>query len=500
MGVLKPARHFFVRLYGLSGKAVVIDEAHAYDTYTSELLENLLLWLSALRVPVVLLSATLPEEKREKLLRAYAPRAALPPVVDYPCALAVQPSCEQALYAPVPWSDAKTFTLDYRELDEGQHLEAVELALRDLLAKGGCALCMTNTVDEAQALYAHLDDSLDLGDNIHLFHARFPMEQRLDIEERMKRLFGKDPKHRPERAVLVATQVAEQSLDADFDLLISHLAPIDLLFQRMGRVHRHGNKQRPSGLQQPRVICLGHPLPSDADLVNINLNNIESLRNFVRLHFGMSGFVYSPEVLLKSALVIREKNARAAALSIPTDIQPLIAQVYGPETVFYPEHLGELIRVLEDNKWIQSTTERREAKNVTLPRPDADELLLDLGNRTLDDEILVAQTRLGRLSITLIPLHGDGSGGWFLDAALENPVDLETAPNRFEVERLIRRGVSIAKLDWVAHFKEQEVPKGWQRSAHLRHTRPLWLNTDREYAADGRRIRMDEALGLVFEG
>jgi CRISPR-associated endonuclease/helicase Cas3 len=282
--------------------------------------------------------------------------------------------------------------------------------------------------------------------------------------------------------------------------LISHLAPIDLLFQRMGRVHRHGNKQRPSGLQQPRVICLVRPLPGETDLADVNLNSDSALGKFTRKHFGMSGFVYSSEVLLKTALVLHNHAAEEAVLRIPTDIQPLIAQVYGPEATACPDHLTELMTTLEDRGWILDATGRRLAKTESLPRPDAAELLMDLGDRTLDEETLVAHTRLGRPSITLIPLHGDGNGGWFLDAALENPVDLETAPNRFEVERLIRRGVSIAKLDWVAHFKEQEAPNGWQRSAHLRHTRPLWLNTDREYTADGRRIRMDEALGLVFEG
>lgn len=499
MGVLKQARHFFVRLYGLSGKAVVIDEAHAYDTYTSELLENLLLWLGALRVPVILLSATLPEEKREKLLRAYAPRAVLPSVVEYPCVLAVQPSSDQALYALVPWPDAKAFALEYRELEEELFLDAVEAALRDRLDEGGCALCMTNTVDEAQALYARLAETLDLGEDLHLFHARFPLAQRLEIEERMKRLFGKDPKHRPQRAVLVATQVAEQSLDADFDLLISHLAPIDLLFQRMGRVHRHSNKKRPPKLQKPSVICLAHPLPGESDLADINLNKDRILGQFIRKHFGMSGFVYSPEVLLKTALVLRERATEDAALRVPEDIQPLIAQVYGPEEAACPVHLSELMTTLEDRGWILDATGRRLAKSETLPRPDAPELLLDLGDRTLDEEVLIAQTRLGRPSITVIPLYGDDDGGWFLDLKWQAPVDLEAKPHRSDVDRLIRRGVSIAKPHWVAHFKEQEAPKGWRRSAHLRHARPLKLDREGRYTAGGQVIRMDERLGLVFE-
>src|SRR5207248_6281763 len=65
-------RHVFVRLFGLAGKCVVLDEVHAYDAYMTTLMERLLRWLAALGCPVMLLSATLPRDKRVKLLRAYA--------------------------------------------------------------------------------------------------------------------------------------------------------------------------------------------------------------------------------------------------------------------------------------------------------------------------------------------------------------------------------------------------------------------------------------------
>src|SRR5207237_1090877 len=65
-------RHGFVRLFGLAGKAVILDEVHAYDAYMSVLLKRLLAWLAALGCPVVLLSATLPSAKRRKLLEEYA--------------------------------------------------------------------------------------------------------------------------------------------------------------------------------------------------------------------------------------------------------------------------------------------------------------------------------------------------------------------------------------------------------------------------------------------
>ena len=64
-------KHVFVRLFGLAGKVVILDEVHAYDAYMTTLMERLLHWLAALGCPVVLLSATLPKQKRLDLLRAY---------------------------------------------------------------------------------------------------------------------------------------------------------------------------------------------------------------------------------------------------------------------------------------------------------------------------------------------------------------------------------------------------------------------------------------------
>jgi CRISPR-associated endonuclease/helicase Cas3 len=86
-----------------------------------------------------------------------------------------------------------------------------------------------------------------------LFHARFAMGDRLAIERQIVRRFGKgDPVARP--GVLVATQVIEQSLDLDFDLLVSDLAPVDLLLQRAGRLWRHPERPRP--IPGPRMLVV----------------------------------------------------------------------------------------------------------------------------------------------------------------------------------------------------------------------------------------------------
>ena len=125
--------------------------------------------------------------------------------------------------------------------------------LQQELTAGGCAAVICNTVRRAQDIYRILDDARQNGlldipkDDLILFHARFPPVWRQEIEQTVLDKFGKNG-HRPHKAIVVATQVIEQSLDLDFDLMLTDLAPVDLIIQRAGRLHRH---QRPNGTGTP---------------------------------------------------------------------------------------------------------------------------------------------------------------------------------------------------------------------------------------------------------
>jgi deoxyuridine 5'-triphosphate nucleotidohydrolase len=76
--------------------------------------------------------------------------------------------------------------------------------------------------------------------------------------------------------------VVEQSIDLDFDGMISELAPIDLLLQRAGRLHRHRQYSRPAGFERPvfTVILPGSDAPKNLDK-----------------RYGVSGLVYDPFLL-----------------------------------------------------------------------------------------------------------------------------------------------------------------------------------------------------------
>jgi CRISPR-associated endonuclease/helicase Cas3 len=261
-------KHWFVRLFGLSGKVVIFDEVHAYDAYMSTILERVLHWLAEVDCTVILLSATLPEAKRKAFAKAYSgrddgeykryPRITLARPRHYPNAETdSSPVC-----AEIAMEEPRAVGLRFAMTD----LPTLTATLSEQLTHGGCAAVISNTVNRSIEVYEHLRDNLK-DTECSLFHARTLQMWRREREEEVLRKFGKrDPQEkdsdgyfinpdRPPRAVLVATQVIEQSLDLDFDLMISEIAPIDLLLQRSGRLHRHP-RQRPAGLEKAQLIVL----------------------------------------------------------------------------------------------------------------------------------------------------------------------------------------------------------------------------------------------------
>lgn len=289
-------KHVSLRHLGISDKVVIIDEVHSYDVYTSQFLKRTVQWLGAFGVPVIALSATLTRRAREELFAAYEKGQELKqaakekdkvfepfdssvfpamrkPVVVGGNQVAAQAKGEGAgsssqtpIYPALSYSDGPGVqvrplpVLTTKEI-EVEHWEGEAGLVADLqtrLQNGGCALVVRNTVANAQRTYETLRTVF--GEDVRLVHSRFTQQDRQDNDEWLVRTFGKPGKsRRPKRAIVVGTQVVEQSLDIDFDVLYSDLAPIDLVFQRMGRVHRHQRDARPHLVSHPRCILMGIP-------------------------------------------------------------------------------------------------------------------------------------------------------------------------------------------------------------------------------------------------
>ncbi|MFI2415660.1 CRISPR-associated helicase Cas3' [Streptomyces sp. NPDC018947] len=335
------SRHLALRHLAVAGKVVVIDEAHAYDTYMSVYLDRVLAWLGAYRVPVVVLSATLPASRRRELVEAYADRSEAVAFGDttalnvtatdaYPLLTAVCPGGVPLVRRPQ--ASARSAQVCLERLPDG--LDVLANRLESELADGGCVLVIRNTVKRVLETARALRDRFG-AENVTVAHSCFVDLDRADKDSALLRLFGPPEKtdDRPTgRHIVVASQVAEQSLDVDFDLLVSDLCPVDLLLQRMGRLHRHlrgaGQDERPERLRTARCLVTGTDWTADVPA---------PVRGSVA--------VYGRYALLRSAAVLLPNldGGSRRLVQLPTDISTLVQSAYGEGTVG-PDHWQDALK------------------------------------------------------------------------------------------------------------------------------------------------------------
>lgn len=235
------SKHQSLRLLGMLRKVLIIDEVHACDDYMQHVLETVLEFHARAGGSVVLLSATLPQHMKDALFDAFSRGRGAPlPVagssLDFPLVTSWHETLSEPSLQAIEARKAVCRSVDVHYVSDEQ---AVIASIRAALAAGRCVCWMRNTVADALAACAQFEHELD-AEHLILFHARFTLRDRLDTEQRILRHFGKSstPEERAGRLV-IATQVAEQSLDADWDFVVTDLAPIDRLIQRAGRLQRH---------------------------------------------------------------------------------------------------------------------------------------------------------------------------------------------------------------------------------------------------------------------
>lgn len=325
------SKHQSLRLLGLFNKVLVIDEVHACDAYMQGILEVLLEFHARTDGSVILLSATLPSRMKQALLDAYArgrnlSRAPALSSADYPLATRWCDGStvldEEALASRKNVS--RTVQLRYLS-DEQQMLADIVAALE----QGQCVGWIRNTVSDAMAGYAQLLRHVP-AEKITLFHARFALHDRLHTEQTILDYFGdKSDADKRHGRLMIATQVAEQSLDVDFDILISDLAPIDRMLQRAGRAQRHvrdasGNRLTAQGAVDGRAApYLWVLAPPWHD---------EPKSDWYARAFPKGQYVYAHH----GQLWLSARLLQRAQFSMPTDARELIEAVYGDEAVLPP--------------------------------------------------------------------------------------------------------------------------------------------------------------------
>lgn len=322
LGVL-PAKHNVLRLLGLQRSVLIVDEVHAYDSYMSRILERLLEFHAALGGSAILLSATLPQSMRQRYVTAFSKGLGRKPER---ISRDAYPLLTQLGSGGLTENELETRRGSERSLNV-EFLESVDAAVATIeraVREGRSACWIRNSVMDAIEAYQTIRQRLG-DDVVTLFHARFMMGDRKATEGDVMTRFGAKSGH-PERAgrAVVATQVVEQSLDLDFDVMVSDLAPVDLLIQRAGRLHRHlrtAQGDRTTGCDQrpePVLQILAPPWTDEPDTGWVSALLPRTAR--VYGHLGQ---------LWLSMRVLRERGC----IALPEDARLLIETVYGDDAL-----------------------------------------------------------------------------------------------------------------------------------------------------------------------
>ncbi|WP_061250259.1 CRISPR-associated helicase/endonuclease Cas3 [Leptospira alstonii] len=431
-----------LRMFGLSRKVLVLDEVHSYDPYMAELICSLLKTQAAIGASVILLSATLPKVLRQKFSESFAfgldtelqeiKREAYP-LVSLVTNRSEVDETSIATRKEVNRKVNVEFLFDQ---------ERVFQKILEMSNEGKCVCWIRNTVSDASAAFSFLYSKL--GDRVLLFHSRFAMGDRLNIESRVLENFGSksDQKSRKGK-VVVATQVVEQSLDLDFDCLITDLAPIDLILQRAGRLHRHcrdvfGNTKQGLDERGEPVLWIFSPEPIDDPDSNW----------FSR--FSRGGAKVYPDhgkLWLTARILQKQKGWR-----MPEDARILIESVYGID-VNVPQSFRENLSKVENDK------KKRESAAVLST------IRLELGydstsNETSWDDSKFS-TRYGVDNSTKVVLAKFVSGRlvpWISDTNRDWQNSEISVPNYLADKKIIFENSNISEI--ISNCKKQLPDKG----------------------------------------
>ena len=496
MAALKQ-KHVMLKHFGLSGKVVVVDECHAYDAYMSQYLDMAIKWLGIYKVPVIILSATLPEKRRAELIEAYADsekHRAKHTEAHVDKKTADEAWKHSLAYPLLTYTENNTVKQKALAFDGENKEVSVRRIIRDEVAatagyaveRGGCVGVIVNTVRKAQEIAAELQSAFPKAEVI-IMHAQFIMTDRAKREEQILKRVGKHstPESR-HGLIIVGTQVLEQSLDLDFDLMITELCPMDLLLQRTGRLHRH-NRVRPQGLETASCFVL-----DETD------DSFDS----------GSAAIYGEWLLMRTRALLPNK------LTIPSDIPLLVQQTYDETN---NEMLGELTegmkKAQEENK-LRTGKKRSSAGNYLISKPSNKkgkclDGWLDNDIKPNNEQTGEKAVRDGDPSVDVIALMRDGEGLIRIIAdKSETIIPADRPPSREEALLIARQKLRLPgffgrrwKIDDTIEQLEaetQNVFSAWQDSALLKEEVVLLFDEDLNADLAGVQLHYDIKTGLTY--
>ncbi len=455
-------KHVMLLHIGLSEKVIVIDEVHAYDSYMNQYMERALMWLGKYKTPVILLSATLTKERRSSLIKAYLgiKEVELENETNYPM---------------LTWTDNEKVynnSIDYLGVNNSIKLfkckddNIIEIVNRAV--DGNCCIgIIMNTVARAQKIAEKVRNLIT--EKVILYHAQYIMPDRTIKEDEIIKRTGKKSNYNNRKGlVVVGTQVLEQSLDIDFDVLITDICPIDLLLQRIGRLQRHERKDRPV------VTPICHIVMDEYD------NNDTG-----------SKLIYGSWLLKQTIENIPE------IISIPKDISSLVQKVYDVknDSDEYQEYLKRIDYL------------KKKAMSFLLKKPNKQDIhgLLDI-SISGDDTMAEASVRDGEssLEILLLKINDDGliqliNSNIVLERLGESEAEI-IALQKIRLPSKICNKYNEEKIIKEIQEKSNPIVNKWKRFYCLEGKLILFLDEKNEAILNNYIIKYSYENGLTCKG
>jgi len=388
LSAIKSLQHYFVRLFGVGKSVLIIDEVHAYDAYMYAILKVVITQQKQAGGSIILLSATLPTHQKQALINAWDECEAITETA-YPLILQATHNNTTA-YTIDAKQDSQSRTV-LTEIISTNELKLDHSLLQRIVnaAETGAKIgIVCNLVDDAQAYAKTLAKMTQVP--VDLFHSRYRYCDRMIKEQKVLEHYDKNSPR--QGRILIGTQVIEQSLDIDFDWLISFICPIDLLFQRMGRLHRH-KKLRPAGFEKPLCSIV---VPETIDL---------SDKKTTQEAYALHGFIYKN---IRALWRTQQYLIDHSKIEFPSAYRDWIEPIYQQDPwKNEPEAIIALAEEYEEDQFASECV----AKGFTKAKSFFND---SEGNAAL-------LTREGELNLTVIPMIEKKGKPYFLDEITEIP-------------------------------------------------------------------------------
>lgn len=475
-------KHCEMRHLGLSGKIVIIDECHAYDAYMGSYLSKALEWLGSYGVPTILLSATLPPERRRTLIESYTSCKTIYEMTNDESYPRITYSDGKNVKITTPASSNRSKAVSIVRISNNDLLDRI----RDVSSEGGYVGVIVNTVRRAQQLRSKLVEIFQPGE-IRLLHSGFTsLDRSLHESEVLESLGSGLRRPPPFRLVVVGTQVMEQSMDLDFDALFTDLCPMDLLLQRIGRLHRHDN-DRPASMRVPTCYVIEDDEGFDPGSEAV---------------YGRYQLYNTHEILPK-------------VINLPDDIPDLVNRAYDPEGVDVPEYVRDDYLASKTIQLDMVKDKERRARIFQIGSPgkmhDLTGWLKDSANDTPDGRRAEATVRDSDRSVEVILIQRiDGAlrllpwvpeyGGRAIRTDTVPPLDVAftMAGCKVPLPRALVSRDTDRVIDEISNRNSMEIPRCWDQSEWLNGELFVILNERLEADVCGKTVSYDDEKGMMI--